>query len=63
MCDTLNLRLHYKNTFYYAHYMSINVQQDALYTVYFICKLLYMFRVVSPPLIRSTNNSIYSVWY
>jgi len=27
-----------------------------LYTVYFICKLLYMFRVVSPPIISSTNN-------
>jgi len=27
-----------------------------LYTVYFICKLLYMFRVVSPPIIRSTKT-------
>ena len=27
-----------------------------LYTLYFICKLLYMFRVVSPPIIRSTKN-------
>ena len=26
------------------------------YTVYFIWKLLYMFRVVPPPIIRSTNN-------
>jgi len=34
-----------------------------LYTVYFICKLLYMFQVVSPPIIRSTNNCIYSIWY
>jgi len=32
-----------------------------LYTVYF--KLLYMFRAVSPPTIRSTNNCIYSIWY
>ena len=32
-----------------------------IYTVYFICKLLYMFRVVSPPIIRSTNNCIYSI--
>ena len=31
-----------------------------LYTVYFICKLLYMFRVVSPPIIRSTHYCIYS---
>jgi len=34
-----------------------------LYTVYFKCKLLYMFRVVSAPIIRSTNNCIYSIWY
>jgi len=27
-----------------------------LYTVYFICKLLYMFQVFSPPIIRSTNS-------
>jgi len=26
------------------------------YTVYFIWKLLYIFRVVSPPIIRSENN-------
>jgi len=34
-----------------------------LYTVYSTCKLPYMFRVVSPPIIRSTNNCIYSIWY
>jgi len=34
-----------------------------LYTVYFIWKLLYMFRVVPPPIIRSANNCIYSIWY
>jgi hypothetical protein len=33
------------------------------YTVYFIWKLLYMFRVVQPPTIRSANNCIYSIWY
>ena len=26
-------------------------------------KLLYMFRVVSSPIIRSTCNCIYSIWY
>jgi hypothetical protein len=30
------------------------------YTVYFIWKLLYMFRVVPPPIIRSANSCIYS---
>jgi hypothetical protein len=33
------------------------------YTVYFIWKTAYMFRVVSPPIIRSANNCIYSIWY
>jgi hypothetical protein len=33
------------------------------YTVYFIWKLLYMFRVVPPPIIRRANNCIYSIWY
>jgi hypothetical protein len=28
------------------------------YTVYFIWKLLYMFRVVPPPIIRSADNYI-----
>ena len=41
-------------------YMSNKMQR---YTVYFICKLLYMFRVVPPPIIRSANNCIYSIWY
>jgi len=27
----------------------------------YICKLLYMFRLVSPPIIRSTHNCIYSI--
>jgi len=35
-----------------------------LYTVYFICKLLYMFRMASsPPMISSTNSCIYSIWH
>jgi len=33
------------------------------YTVYFIWKLLDMFRVVPPPIIRSAYNCIYSIWY
>ena len=33
------------------------------YTVYFIWKLLYMFPVVTPPIIRSAYNCIYSIWY
>jgi hypothetical protein len=35
-----------------------------LYTVYYISvKLLYMFRVVPPPIIRSTCNCNYSIWH
>jgi len=30
---------------------------------YYIWKLLYMFRVVPPPIIRRGNNCIYSIWY
>ena len=33
------------------------------YTVYFIRKLLYIFRVVPSLIIRSVNNCIYSHWY
>jgi len=41
-------------------YISNKMQR---YTVYFICKLLYIFQVVPPPIIRSANNCIYSIWY
>ena len=34
-----------------------------LYIIYSFSKLFYMFRVVSRPIITSTNNSIYSIWY
>jgi len=43
-----------------CQYLSNKIQ---LYTVHFICKLLYIFRVVSRPIIRSKNNCIYSIWY
>jgi len=33
------------------------------YAVYFYPELLYMFRVVPPPIIRSTNSRIFSIWY
>ena len=29
----------------------------------YIWKLIYMFRVVPPPIIRSAYNCIYSIWY
>jgi hypothetical protein len=33
------------------------------YTVYFIWKFFYIFRVVPQPIIRWANNCIYSIWY
>jgi hypothetical protein len=41
----------------------IYIQQDVIYSIYVIWKLLYMFRVVSRPISRSVNNCIYSIWY
>ena len=32
-------------------------------TLFISGKLRYMFRVVSPPIIRSTHTCIYSIWY
>ena len=45
-------------------YLLIYFQQDAtLHSLFISGKLLYMFRMVSPPIIRSTHNCIYSIWY
>jgi hypothetical protein len=42
---------------------SIIVQQVAtIYSLLYFCKLLYMFRLVTPPIIRSTYNCNYSIW-
>jgi len=43
-----------------VQYISNKMQ---LNTVYYIWKLLYMFRVLLPPIIRSAYNCIYSIWY
>ena len=44
--------------------VSIIVQQDAtMYSLLYFCKLLYMFQVVTPPIIRSTYNCNYSIWH
>jgi len=52
----LHVSVHRKNILIY-------VQQDAMLHSLFIWKLLYMFRVVPPPIIRNAHNCIYSVWY
>jgi len=42
----------------------VEFQQDETLQRLFISeKLLYMFRVVSPPIISCTHNCIYSIWY
>ena len=41
-------------------YISNKMQR---YTVYFIWKLLYMFRILPPPIIKSAYNCTYSIWY
>jgi len=44
--------------------MSIIVQQDAsMYSLLYFCKLLYMFRVVTPPIIRNTYICNYNIWH
>jgi len=43
---------------------SIIVQPDAnIYSLLYLSKLLDMFRVVNPPIIRSTYNCKHSIWY
>ena len=44
-------------------YIPIYIQQDATLQFIHIWKLLYMFLVVPPPIIRSAYNCIYSIWY
>jgi hypothetical protein len=43
-----------------SYYIANKMQR---YTVYFTWKLLHMFRVVPPPIIRKAYNCIYSIWY
>ena len=44
--------------------LSINVQQDAtIYSLLYFCRLLCMFRVVIPSIIRSTYKCNYSIWH
>ena len=41
-------------------YLSNKMQR---YTAYFIWKMLYIFRVVIPPIIKRANICIHSIWY
>jgi hypothetical protein len=45
-------------------YIPIYIHQDANVTQFiYIWKLLYMFRVVLPPIIESAYKCIYDIWY
>ena len=45
-------------------FLLIYIQQDAtLHSSFISGKLLYMFRAATPPIIRSTYDCIYSIWY
>jgi len=47
-----------------SKFILIHFQRDAnLHCLLIYGKLLYMFRVVSSPIIRSIYNYIYSIWY
>jgi hypothetical protein len=51
-------------SFNYSHILSIIVQQDAtMYSLLYFCKLLYIFRVITPSIIRSTYNCNCSICY
>jgi hypothetical protein len=44
--------------------VTIIFQHDAtIYSLLYFCKLLYMFRVLIPPIIRSIYNCNYSIWH
>jgi glycosyltransferase involved in cell wall biosynthesis len=45
-------------------FLLIYFQRDAtLHSLFISGKLLCMFRVVTPPIIRNTHNCIYNIWY
>jgi len=62
-CYSLSLVFYYVRGSVHRKWILIIVQQDAtIYSLLYFCKLLYMFRVVTPHIIRSTYNCNYSIW-
>ena len=60
--DDVNLR--FRGPYIVSVFLLIYFQRDAtLHSLFISEKFLYMFRVVSSPIIRSTYNCIYSTWY
>ena len=64
ICHTITATCCYSLAIY-SHYIIFQYISNKMqhYTLYFIWKLLYMFRVVPPTIVRSVNNCIYSIWY
>ena len=64
LCIRIFPSLPYVWQFIFNIFLLIYFQHDAtLHNLFISGKLLYMFRVVSPPIISSTHNCIYSIWY
>ena len=48
----------------YPDSLSIIVQKNVtMYSLLYFCKLLYVFRVVTPPIIRRSYNCNHSIWH
>ena len=62
--ENIKLYLTFRGPCIVSIFVSIYFQRDAtLHSLFIYGKMLYMFRVVSSPIIRSTYNCIYSIWY
>ena len=62
-CDD-ERNLTFRGSMHRKYIPMIYFQQDAtLHSLFISGKLLYMLRVVSPPIISSAHNCIYSIWY
>ena len=61
---TDNLNLTFRDPCIVSIFVLIYFQRDAtLHCLFISGKLLYVFRVVSSPIKRSTYNCIYNIWY
>ena len=53
-----------KCVLYYCHRVATQLQLTNIsYIISYFCKLFYMFRVVTPPIIRSTYNFNSGIWH
>ena len=58
-----DLHLTFRGPCIVSVFLLIYFQPDAtLHTLFISGKLFYVFRVITPPIIRNTHNCIYSIW-